>query len=51
MAGMRPPTLMLRADGAYCALAVAPDAYPPRITGVQLVPLWKMLPAPTPANT
>src|SRR5262245_56263889 len=51
MAGMRPPTLMLRADGAYCTFAVAPDAYPPRITGEQLVPLWKMLPAPTPANT
>src|SRR6476469_3432334 len=51
MAGMRPPTLMLSADGAYCRLAVAPDAYPPRITGAQLVPLWKMLPAPTPANT
>src|SRR5262245_63674875 len=51
MAGMRPPALMLRADGAYCTFAVAPDAYPPRITGGQLVPLWKMLPAPTPANT
>src|SRR5262249_600188 len=51
MAGMRPPTLMLNADGAYYAFAVAPDAYPPRIPGGQLVPLWKMLPAPTPANT
>src|SRR5262245_89644 len=51
MAGMRLPALMPSADGAYYELAVAPDAYPPRITGGQHVPLWKMLPAPTPANT
>jgi hypothetical protein len=36
---------------AYCHLAVAPDGYPPRIAGVQHVPLWKMLPAPTLAIT
>ena len=36
---------------AYYGLAVAPDGYPPRIAGVQHVPLWKMLPAPTPAIT
>ena len=36
---------------AYSRLAVVPDRYPPRITGAQLVPLWKMLPAPTLAIT
>jgi len=51
MAGMRLSALMLSVDDAYYEFAVAPDAYPPRITGVQFVPLWKMLPAPTPANT
>jgi len=51
MAGMRPSALCGALTFAYSALAVAPDAYPPRISGAQLVPLWKMLPAPTPANT
>jgi len=36
MAGMRLSALMLSVDDAYYEFAVAPDAYPPRITGVQL---------------
>src|ERR1700675_1521489 len=51
MADMRRSALSESCALRILQLAVVPDGYPPRIAGTQHVPLWKILPAPTPAIT